>query len=166
MKRRYFLLFSMAALFYAPQFRDMQDDWGIIPMPKYDETQQNYYSPGFPNCYPITVVPASNDAPDDTGILLEEMSYIGYTKLLPALYDTVLSGKCARDEDSVEMLDIIFGNTLYDIGMIYDFGGIRTTIRTIYTQLDGNFASAFAEIESKADANVEDLIEAIRLLES
>lgn len=154
-------LFSLAGIYYAPQFRDMNDDFGIIPLPKYDEEQDDYISPVFSNVFPITVVPRSNNQLEWTGIILEEMSYRGYTDLLPALYETVLSGKCARDEDSVEMLDIIFSNTSYDIGMIFDFGGVRTEIRNILHELDGNFASTFASIDSKVDANIEELIKAI-----
>lgn len=154
-------LFSLAGIYYAQQFRDMKDDFGIIPMPKYDEEQDNYISPIFSNVFPITVIPRSNDNLDWTGIILEEMSYRGYTEMLPALYDTVLTGKCARDEDSVEMLDIIFSNTSYDIGMIFDFGGVRTEIRNIFQALDGNFSSTFASIDSKVDANIEELIKAV-----
>ena len=89
------------------------------------------------------------------------MSYRGYPELLPALYDTILTGKCARDDDSVEMLDMIFSKTEYDIGMLFDFGGVRTKVRTIYQELDGNFASAFASLDTKVDKNIADLIEAV-----
>ena len=154
-------LFSLAGIYYAPQFRDMKDDFGIIPMPKYDDAQEEYVSPVYANLFPITVIPRSNDNLDWTGIILEEMSYRGYTELLPALYDTVLSGKCARDDDSVEMLDIIFSNTSYDIGMIFDFGGVRTEIRNIFQTLNGNLSSTFASIDSKVDANIDELIKAV-----
>ncbi len=154
-------LFSLAGIYYAPQFRDMKDDFGIIPLPKYDEAQEDYISPLLANVFPITVIPRSNDNLDWTGIILEEMSYRGYTELLPALYDTVLTGKCVRDDDSVEMLDIIFSNTSYDIGMIFDFGGVRTEIRNILHTLNGNFSSTFASIDSKVDANIDELIKAV-----
>lgn len=154
-------LFSVAGLFYVPLFRDMKDDFGIAPMPKYDADQEDYISPIDATCFPITVVPRSNDELEYTGILLEEMSYRGYTELLPALYDTVLSGKCARDDDSVEMLDLIFSNTSYDCGMIFNFGGIRNEVRNMFQSFDGSFASTFASIDSKVDANIDELIKAI-----
>ncbi len=158
-------LFDIAGIYYAPQFRDMKDDYGILPMPKYDESQESYLSPLFSNVFPITVVPQSTANLEETGILLEELSYQGYTKLLPALYDTVLTGKCARDADSVEMLDMIFGNTVYDIGMIYDFGGIRSELRNIFKKLDGSFASTFASLESKVNENIAKLTDAVGELE-
>ena len=154
-------LFTVAGLFYAPLFRDMKDDFGIVPMPKYDEEQEDYISPVFANLFPITVIPRSNDDPGSTGILLEELSYRGQTELVPALYDTILSGKCARDDDSVGMLDMIFEKPSYDIGMIFDFGGVRTEIRNILHNLDGNFASTFASIDPKVDANIDALIKAV-----
>lgn len=154
-------LISLAGIYYAPQFRDMKDDFGIIPFPKYDESQADYISPVFSNPLPITVIPRTNADLESTGIILAEMSYRGYTELLPALYDTTLTGKCARDDDSVEMLDMIFSKTEYDIGMLFDFGGVRTKVRTIYQELDGNFASAFASLDTKVDKNIADLIEAV-----
>ncbi len=154
-------LFTVAGLFYAPLFRDMNDDFGIVPMPKYDEAQEDYISPIFANLFPITVIPRSNDDLDSTGILLEELSYRGQTELVPALYDTILSGKCARDDDSVEMLNMIFEKPSYDIGMIFDFGGVRTEIRNILHTLNGNFSSTFASIDSKVDANIDELIKAV-----
>lgn len=154
-------LFTVAGLFYAPLFRDMKDDFGIVPMPKYDEAQEDYISPVFANLFPITVIPRSNDDLDSTGILLEELSYRGQTELVPALYDTILSGKCARDDDSVEMLNMIFEKPSYDIGMIFDFGGVRTEVRNILHNLEGNFASTFASIDSKVDANIDALIKAV-----
>ena len=154
-------LFSLAGGYYALQFRNMKDDFGIIPLPKYDEAQEDYLSPVFSNIFPVTVVPRSNLNSEWTGILLEELSYRGYTELLPALYDTILTGKCARDDDSVEMLDMIFSYTTYDIGMIFDFGGVRTEIRNIFSELDGNFVSTFASIDSKVDANIDELIRSV-----
>ena len=154
-------LFSLAGIYYAPQFREMQDDYGIIPLPKYDEAQADYYSPIFSNPFPITVIPVTNDNLEYTGILLEEMSYRGYTELLPALYDTVLTGKCARDDDSVEMLDIIFNNKFYDIGMIFDFGGVRTELRSHFDKLDDNLVSGFESIRPKVEANIQSLLEAV-----
>jgi hypothetical protein len=37
----------------------------------------------------------------------------------PAYYDRTLKGKHARDDESQEMLDIIFSTRNYDVGWIY-----------------------------------------------
>ncbi len=154
-------LFSFAGIYYAPQFRDMEDDFGIIPYPKYDTAQADYISPLFSNVFPITVIPRSNLRLENTGILLEELSYEGYTKLLPVLYDTILTGKCARDEDSVETLGIVFGNTAYDIGMLFDFGKVRTKLRDQFAAYKSEFASLFAGLDKAFETNVADLMDAV-----
>ncbi len=154
-------LFSFAGIYYATQFRDMEDDFGIIPYPKYDTAQADYISPLFSNVFPITVIPRSNVRLDNTGILLEELSYEGYTELLPVLYDTILTGKCARDEDSVETLDIIFSNTAYDIGMLFDFGKVRTKLREQFAAYKSEFASLFAGLHNAFETNVADLMDAV-----
>lgn len=158
-------LFSMAGIYYAPQFRDMDDDFGILPMPKYDEAQEEYISPVFCDVFPITVVPVTNDNLEYTGIIMEELSYRGYTELLPVFYDTILTGKCVRDDDSVEILEMIFSGASYDIGMIFNFGGVRTQIRNLCLQGSDRFASTFASIDNKVDQNIEDLINAVNEIE-
>lgn len=156
-------MFSLAGIYYAPQFRDMKDDFGIIPFPKFDEKQKEYLTPMFSVCIPITVVPRSNADLDAAGILIEEMSYLGRKDLYPAVFDTLLKGKIARDDDSIEMLDIIFGNTFYDPGLIFNFGDVRTGLRGMFFSTKENgFASFFESVRTMVQSEIDALMEAIK----
>lgn len=116
----------------AASLRDMDTDFGIIPYPKYDEAQSDYvayYSPaanGF--CIPKTARDLSM-----TGTVIEVMSALGYQNVRPAYYNVVLTGKTARDDESVEMLDIIFSNIECEMAYLYQWGGYSNSLKSVMT---------------------------------
>ena len=44
--------------------------------------------------------------------------------ITPAYYDVSLKGKFSRDDESQEILDLVFSTLVWDISFYYDFGGI------------------------------------------
>lgn len=158
-------LFSLGGLYYAPEMRMMDQDFGIIPYPKYDEAQTDYHIPMVTIALTYTSVPVTNTAVADVGTFMEYYAYMGRRDIMPALYDKLLLGKVSRDNESQAMLDIIFNNRVFDTGMIFDFGGLRTTVRNKYHSLQEDFASAFAANSTKVQKNIDELIEQCRALE-
>ena len=67
----------------------------------------------------MLVVPASVQEPEMVGEVIELLAYYSKDEVLPAYYDLVLGEKLSRDEDSKEMLDIIFDGIIFDAGMNY-----------------------------------------------
>ncbi len=112
-------LFLMHNLAATNDLRAMESDFGILPVPNYSETQKNYSSTVAPLGGNLISVPVTNRVLDMTGVILEALSAESMYTLIPAFYDTVLKQKSARDPDSVEMLDIIIGNMVYDVGTFY-----------------------------------------------
>lgn len=100
---------------YASNMRDMNDDFGILPLPKYDEEQDAYYStPGAGiNFY---AVPITAKDTENISLILEAMAILGHDILFPAYYNSVLKSKYSRDEESAEMLDLIRENIIIDFG--------------------------------------------------
>ncbi len=105
----------------AASLRDMDKDFGIIPFPKADEEQENYYSSysraanGF--CIPKTAKDISR-----SGTVIELLSAYGYKYIRPAYYDKVLTGKTIRDNESANMLDIILENVSCEMAYNYPWG--------------------------------------------
>lgn len=128
-------------------FREMQDDFGIIPFPKYDEEQKEYYSHASAHSS-LLGVPITNPDLDRTGLILEALVYEGYNTIRPALYDIALKVKTTRDNDSAEMLDIILQGRTGDFADIYDEWGLVYTLdHTVGRKKDTNFASFYAANE-------------------
>ncbi|MBE6611920.1 MAG: hypothetical protein E7632_05465 [Ruminococcaceae bacterium] len=100
--------------------REMQTDFGILPMPKYSEEQDTYitYSHSYHNSSISLPITLTGDRLDMVCMILEDMAYFSMEHVRPAYYDKVLSGKIARDDDSVDMLEIITQNVSYDLGFL------------------------------------------------
>lgn len=133
------ILFNYATLVRVSHFRSMEIDFGIIPIPKYDEDQEDYCSMVSIACANTIVIPASASNLERTGAIIEALSAEGYYNIKDAYYDNVLKAKGARDDESSEMLDIIFANRIYDIGYMYDWGGLILALDKL--EIDGNISS-------------------------
>lgn len=147
------------------KFRDMESDFGILPIPKYDEEQSHYgctvnqyhgYAMGIP-------VTATNV--ERTGIVLEALASKSKYTLQPAYYDVALQRKFTRDNESTEMLDLIFNSTVYDIGAIYQFGNISWEIIYMTMTENRDIASTYKKLEKSAVAAIEKTIELYRKLD-
>ena len=97
-------------------------------------------------CIPTTVADA-----DMSGAVLEALSYYGKEYITPAYYDTTLKGKYFRDEESSEMLDLIFASRFFDVGTYYQLGGYNEKVITMMQQGDTDFASMYQKNEKAAN---------------
>ncbi len=143
--------------------RDMEDDYGILPYPKYDETQDMYYSCANDN-YSLIMLPLSCKDTKMAGAFLELMGDYSYKHLTPAYFEVAMKSKYLRDDDSSRMFDIIME------GARYDFAVINTSVvgdpvfitRDSMQGKGGNFASKYAAQENSLTTKLNDLIETYR----
>ena len=149
----------MGGLDVVPYFRGMAQDFGILPPPKYDEAQEKYYT-SMSDCSSSAIyIPTTNDNLERTGIILEALAAESRYTVLPAYYDITLKTKMSRDDESEEMLDILFANRIFDLGHIFNFGGIFNLVKS---ETD-DFVSRYEAIEEKANAEIQKLIDELSL---
>ena len=84
--------------------RDYTVEFGFLPYPKYDEAQKDYISLDWGG---LLSVPHSVSNPDMVGAAMELLAWESSTAVIPTYYDTVLTGKLARDDDAIKMMDIL-----------------------------------------------------------
>jgi hypothetical protein len=87
---------------------------------------------------------------------------LSHTTVLPAYYDYTLTFRNARDTDSGEMLDIIFGSRNFDISLAFNSttnmqGFLQETVRAA----SFNFASAEASRQKIFTKSMDRLLETI-----
>ena len=122
---------SDRALFYHANMnrvsllRSMETDFGILPPPKFDENQQNYYVGVESWCASAVSIPISVPDIDITGLILEALTFESRYTLIPAYYHINLITRFARDEESHAMIDLIFDNRVYDLGEVYRWANVR-----------------------------------------
>jgi hypothetical protein len=118
-------LFMWIRMRVAENLRDMETDFGIIPVPKFDEQQKTYYSTITKYTAATVCIPNSSAFDlDVTGAVVELMSAEGHYDLREAYYDINLGTKVSRDPQSTEMLSLIIENRVYDAGEIYSIGSV------------------------------------------
>ena len=114
--------------------RNLKGDvrYGILPMPKYDENQEKYlttvqYDNSGAIAVPITL---SDEDMEMTSILLEALCEDSHTSTLPAFIEGVMKSKKAPDEESAEMLKMIFNtdNIVYDMFAAYNIGNLNNVV--------------------------------------
>ena len=151
-------LFTLGGVYYGPSMRNTETDFGMLPMPKYEE-EQVYISATSPLFLSILTVPKNNtDNNALRGAFMELYSCMGRELIIPEFYDRLLDYKVARDDDSREMLDYIFGNTVYDIGGIFNLSNISFTLVDMMYTYNRNIASVWEANESKTEEALEKLL--------
>jgi ABC-type glycerol-3-phosphate transport system substrate-binding protein len=154
------VLFGSQVLLKLQILRDYKTDFGIIPFPKYDEAQDNYYSSVWNGlvCVPITAKDKSL-----CGAALETLAYYSQSTLMPAYYDKLLDAKFVRDEMSTKMLDIIFGGLVYDIGLCFDnFIGNYASIGVLLNEKSTDLASFYAQKKSIYETHYKEIYDAVK----
>ncbi|MCQ2432003.1 MAG: hypothetical protein MJ175_05290 [Clostridia bacterium] len=104
--------------FAAGKLREFNTDYGIIPFPKWDEAQADYYTM-VDGGHEGLAIPASISDPDFVGNIVEVLNAESWKRVIPTYYDVVLKTKGTRDEVSVSMLDYILDHRVFDFGYVY-----------------------------------------------
>ena len=111
------------ALFYhsalgacdSARFREMEQEYGIVPAPKYDESQDRYYSNLSQYTFALNIPTTAAD-PKRTGTIIDYLAYLSYYDVIPVLQES-LCYKGVRDDDSIEMLNLLLETEVLDIGI-------------------------------------------------
>lgn len=131
------------------RLRAMEVDFGVLPFPKFDESQEEYNHFIHTTACMVSI-PLTNMELERTGIILEAMAAKSTSTLQVAYYETCLEGKFIRDEESQDMLDIILKTRNYDIGYIYAWGGLFEAFKSSASSGNNDFASRYEKAESAA----------------
>lgn len=143
-------------------FRELEADFGILPYPKWDETQADYCNTMHAYGNSFLCIPLTAADPDMSGAVLEALSYYGQQNITPAYYDSTLKGKYFRDDESGEMLDLIFSTRFFDVGTYYQIGGLNEVVNSMMREGNTDFASMWATYESLANSQLATINEAYR----
>lgn len=139
-------LFLDCTAYVIPSLRAMETDFGIIPYPMWDETQDDYHS-RIEGCE-LFCVPVTNKDLEMTSVILEGMASDS-AGVLDAYYEVSLRTKFTRDEESLYMLDIIFSNRVFDWGDTIWCPDIRDGIfDDMFIENDRDLSSKIAALET------------------
>ena len=163
-----FLFEGGRALFYGEvmqcvtRMRDSTTDFGLIPWPKFDESQENYYCYVHSTAGKGICIPTTQPDPEMAGIIIEAMAAKSVSTVTEAYYDKALTYKYMRDEESAQMLDIILSNRLFDLAYSYNWGNLYSQLQALILNGKDTVASTWDKRLSAAEKALQKTIDAYK----
>ena len=153
-------LFLCEVLGHAKILRGMDNDFGILPVPKYAEDAD--YTTFVARSAQVLMIPvtAGPDALHRTAVILDNLCAESFRTVRQAYYDVQLNGKTIRDEESRDMLEIIFANRRYEMAYLFGLNDLGAAYLKA-TQNGSDLSSAVAKIEDKCKAALADTLSAL-----
>lgn len=157
-------LFYIECASYINGLRNMSDDFGVLPLPKYDKNQKEYTT--YVHSISSTMVIIQGDKNfDDMSKVIETMAILSGRSVIPTYYDLVLKRKTIRDQESAGMLDIIFSNRTYDLANYYEKLGLMHSFQAAVNAKTNSFASSYNKQLRKAQKELEKITDEFSELE-
>jgi len=158
-------LFRMIEHIGFPHFRDTELEYGILPLPKTDESQDRYYTPFGGWDAAFVCVPAFTADDERTSAIMEYTAYVSSQYVTPAYYEKTLVGRYVRDDDSHDMITLQIKNRIFDIGYIYNIGGMKDMVEELSKAYSTAFASKWASYKRVTEIQVKNVNKTLHSLE-
>ena len=107
------------------------------------------------------IVPSWNTDLDRVGYVTDALGYYSKELVLPAYYESTLEAKAIRDDESLEMLDIMVNSKIFVLNDVFNFGKSQNILTGLVTSGTNNFASEYASFEGAIKADIDKFIESI-----
>ena len=143
---------------------DMEDDWGALPLPKFDASQEDYYSSVDHNSS-VFAVTNTNDELYETAVVLEALGR--HAMILEDIYWPDYKDIYWRHpEDDARMLDeYVVGHGQYDMALLMArcndaFSAPRTQVYRLMFQSAGSDYSSYIDmVEDAIESTITDYFE-------
>lgn len=155
-------LFDFNEFHAVEQLRSMDTDFGILPIPLYNETQEDYYHSINPHVGAVMVIPSDNLDLQKTAYVIDSLGAASKNILTPAYYEKYLKGKGTRDDESQDIIDLVLRTVRYDMGYMYDWGGLSDLPLGLATKKSPNVSSEYNRIAKKANTAMNKMISKIQ----
>ena len=155
-------LFLDATLSTADELREMDNEFGILPVPKFSEAQTDYKSfvNGASNmiCVPATV--SSESQREFVSIITEALASEAYRTVTPVLKEKYLKRKITRDAESADMIDYVVRNRVFDMAYVNMHDGVGSYVRDLLTAKSTDISSTFKKYAKNAKKRIESIVKA------
>jgi len=158
-KRAIFQLGSVSSA-ASEKYRNFEDDYGLLPLPKWSEDQQKYKTM-VGGHHTALAVPKTVKDTAFVGTIVEALSAESWKTVTPTLYEIALKTRYLRDNESKEVMDIIIEGTQFDFGTVCDnWQGFAFMFQTMMGQGNNNFQSFYTRQHPKARYQIKSVVKA------
>jgi len=150
-------LFVLGNLNSGSNYRVMEDKYGLLPLPKFDKEQDDYYTT-FDNTSSLIVVLSTCTETDKVGATLELMAAESYKQVIPAYFEVCLQGKYSEAPEDAAMYDRILGSFVFNFGFCYSTKSLDG-IGSLFRDLSIDIAQKYDANKVKYQEALDDLID-------
>lgn len=142
----------------ANYLREYENDYGVLPIPKYDPEQEEYYTVTDAGCSVMSVLTTATQL-DMIGAVTECLAAESYKSVLPTYYDVVLGSKTARSEEDAAMIEYALQSRQIDFAYMYDGWNGWVFKAAEFIQKAGEFSSIYAKYEKSVQKYYDEVLE-------
>lgn len=154
------VLFYVTDIGHLYSLRDMDYEFGVLPMPKENETQKDYISYISAKSVTAMGVPAAIKSPEYVFEIIENLAAESYRmdSTKENYISRILQFRYVNDERSRKNISVILSSGVFDRGEIYNFGGVADAVKKLCYDTD-TYSSAMAKVKRQALSDMRDALE-------
>ena len=139
------LLFLNDYLAAVKDLRDMKDDYGILPIPKLDESVDKYRSVSHDTAL-VGGIPTTCPEPDKVCTVLEALCSMSHNTTMKTYFESAMKVKYARDESSSQMIDLLHDSITSNFCYAFSpqINGYLEIFRSLFDSGKATYASSLA----------------------
>ena len=139
-------------------------EYGILPCPLYEEGGDYHSVAYFNNWAHLWAIPCMTANEEYAERMLQIMAV--YSSLedstMHAYYDRTVYLNAAPDNGSRQVMDVIRQSIVYDIALLYDWGGLEKMLESLSFESYNPYGGAVSGIEATVNPMIEETIEQLR----
>ena len=139
-------------------------EYGVLPCPLYEEGGDYHSVAFFNNWAHLWAIPSMTVNAENAERMLQIMAVYSSLKdsTMHAYYDRTVYLNAAPDNGSRQVMDIIRQSIVYDIALLYDWGGLERMLEQISDASANPYGSAVSGIESTIQPKIDETIELLK----
>lgn len=166
------VMFRAIALIDVFDMGQYECNFGVLPTPKLDTAQSQYYNRVSTLYASCVAIPLNVQDPTMSAVITDALMQASTDTIKKAYFEVIMKGRKIADPESEEMLDIIFDSRVYDLGSIYNWGGaneydtnsITGFLNDVAFSSTKEFTSSWERIASMVQSDMEETIDAYSLI--
>ena len=143
-------------------FADLPFEYGLLPLPKYDATQEGYYTEPY---HDFSVFAIAANIPEDklemVGVIMEALNAESWKTVYPAYYDEALKGRYSTDETMADMIDLIVDGVKFDFAQQCAIW-LRCKVPFLFDYCIRDNTTDLASVLAEGQSNLDEMLPFIR----
>ena len=137
---------------------------GMLPTPKLNKEQANYYTPVTSSVATVTCIPTTACGKDlvKASIIVEAWARESSKTVMEVYIEQCQKSRYCKEPISAETIETIFDSIYYDIGDMFGWGSLTSELQKIIFDGDTDFASMYKQKAEAAETAIKEFLAAFK----